>query len=42
MDVASFKQTSTANLEEIPIVGTNLPFINGVKISMEKLDDTDF
>jgi hypothetical protein len=29
MDVASLEQTSIANLEETPIVGTNLPSING-------------
>jgi hypothetical protein len=37
MDAASLEQTSTANLEETPIVRTNLPFIDGVKISMDKL-----
>jgi hypothetical protein len=42
MDVASLEQTSTANLEETPIVRTNLPSIDGVKISMDKLDDIDF
>jgi hypothetical protein len=42
MDAASLEQTSTANLEEIPIVKTNLPSIDGVKISIHKLDDIDF
>jgi hypothetical protein len=42
MDAPSLEQTSTSNLEETPIVRTNLPSIDGVKISMEKLDDTDF
>jgi len=42
MDAASLEQTSTANLEEIPTIKTNLPSIDGVKISVDKLDDTDF
>ncbi len=42
MDATSLEQTSTANLEETPIVRTNLPSIDGVKISMDKLDDVGF
>jgi len=42
MDVTSLEQTSSANLEERPIVGTNLPSIDSVKISVDKLDDTNF
>jgi hypothetical protein len=42
MDVTSLEQTSTANLEETPIVRTNLQSIDGMKISMDKFDDIDF
>jgi len=42
MDATSLEQTSIANLEETPIVRTKLPSIDGVKISMDKLDDTNF
>jgi hypothetical protein len=39
MDAASLEQTSIANLA---IIGTKLPSIDGVKISMDKLDDINF
>jgi hypothetical protein len=42
MDITSLEQTSTANLEETPIIKTNFPSIDGLKISMDKLDDTNF
>jgi hypothetical protein len=42
MDVTSLEQTSTTNLEETPIIKTNLPSIDGLKISMEKFNDTNF
>ncbi len=42
MDVPSLEQTSTTNLEETSIVRTNLPSIDGVKISMDKFDDIEF
>jgi hypothetical protein len=42
MDATSLEQTSTTNLEETPTVKTNLPSIDGLKISMDKLDDTNF
>jgi hypothetical protein len=41
MDDISLEQTSTTNLEETPI-RTNLPSIDGVKILVDKLDDTNF
>ncbi len=42
MDVTSLEQISTANLEETPIIKTNLPSIDGLKVSMDKFNDTNF